>query len=78
MKKKITATLADLCILAAAFLIGTGLRERTDVLLSDYFVSEDGTDIRFEAVSYTHLMCRRDRARAVAEIFAGPSVCAFK
>lgn len=48
MKKKITAILAVLCILAAAFLIGTGLRERTDVLLSDYFVSEDGTDIRFE------------------------------
>lgn len=48
MKKKVTAILAVLCILAAAFLIGTGLRARTDVFLSDYSVSEDGTGIQLE------------------------------
>ena len=45
MKKKIMAVITIIIFIVAAFLIGTGLRKRTDVVLLDYSVSEDGTAI---------------------------------
>ena len=48
MKKTVFAVIAIVCVLAAAFLIGTGLQKRTDVLLNDYSVTEDGTAIRLD------------------------------
>ena len=48
MKKTVFAVIAIVCVLAAAFLIGTGLQKRTDVLLTDYSVTEDGTAIRLD------------------------------
>ena len=48
MKKTVFAMIAIVCVLAAAFLIGTGLQKRTDVLMTDYSVTEDGTAIRLD------------------------------
>jgi hypothetical protein len=48
VKKTVFAVIAIVCVLAAAFLIGTGLQKRTDVLLADYSVTEDGTVIRLD------------------------------
>lgn len=45
MKKKIIVVIAILCILLAGFFVGTGFQKRTDVVLFDYSVSEDGTAI---------------------------------
>ena len=45
MKKKIIVVIAIICILLAGFLVGTGFQKRTDVVLFDYSVSEDGTTI---------------------------------
>jgi len=48
VKKKLLAAVAAICILAAAFFIGTGFQKRTDVVLTDYSVSDDGTSICFD------------------------------
>lgn len=48
MKKTVFAAIAIAGVLAAAFLIGTGLQKQTDVLLTDYSVAEDGTAIRLD------------------------------
>lgn len=45
MKKKIIVVIAIICILMAGFLVSTGFQKRTDVVLLDYSVSEDGTSI---------------------------------
>ena len=45
MKKKMIAIISLIVILIFAFMVGTGLRKRTDVVLFDYSVSEDGTAI---------------------------------
>ena len=45
MKKKIMAVITIIIFIVAAFLIGTGFRKRTDVVLLDYSVFEDGTAI---------------------------------
>ena len=45
MKKKIIAVITMVVVIAVAFLIGTGFRKRTDVVLFDYSVSEDGAAI---------------------------------
>ena len=45
MKKKIIAVITIICILIGGFLVGTGFQKRTDVVLFDYAVSEDGTAI---------------------------------
>ena len=45
MKKKIMAVIILIIFIVATFLIGTGFRKRTDVVLFDYSVSEDGTAI---------------------------------
>lgn len=47
-KKIITAIIVAatlLLLLTAAYLIGTGLNRRTDILLDDFSVSADGTEI---------------------------------
>ena len=48
MKKTVWAVIAVVCVLAAAFLLGTGFQKRTDVLLTDYSVAEEGTVIRLD------------------------------
>lgn len=45
MKKKVIVVITIIGILITAFLIGTGFRKRTDVVLFDYSVSEDETAI---------------------------------
>ena len=45
MKKKVIVVTTIIVVLITAFLIGTGFRKRTDVVLVDYSVSEDGTEI---------------------------------
>ena len=45
MKRKVVLTIALIIIILASFLIGTGYIKRTDVVLSDYAVSEDGSAI---------------------------------
>ena len=46
MKKKIIVVIAIILVLVVGFLVGTGFKKRTDVVLIDYAVSEDGTAIR--------------------------------
>lgn len=45
MKKEVILTVAIIVVLIASFLIGTGFMERTDVILFDYAVAEDGSAI---------------------------------
>ena len=45
MKKRAIAVITVIVVLVVVFLIGTGFRKRTDVILVDYSVSEDGTAI---------------------------------
>lgn len=45
MKKKIIAVIALIVVLIGSFLIGTGFHKKTDVILFDYSVAEDGTAI---------------------------------
>ena len=45
MKKKIIMLISIIILLIASFLIGTGFRKRTDVVLGDFAVSEDGSKI---------------------------------
>ena len=45
MKKKIITIISVIVILIIAFMVGTGFRKRTDVVLFDYTVSEEGTAI---------------------------------
>lgn len=45
MKKKMITVIIIVVALVAAFLISTGFHKRTDVVLFDYSVSEDGTAI---------------------------------
>ena len=45
MKKKIILAIGIIIVLIASFLIGTGFMKRTDVVLVDYAVAEDGSTI---------------------------------
>ena len=45
MKKKNIAIISVIVILIMAFMVGTGFQKRTDVVLFDYSISEDGTAI---------------------------------
>lgn len=45
MKKKIIVSIAIIILLIASFLIGTGFLKRTDVVLGDFTISEDGSEI---------------------------------
>lgn len=52
MKNKkliLISVIAVIAILTASFFVGTGFIERTDVILTDYSVSEDGTQITLNA-----------------------------
>lgn len=48
MKKKIFLTIAVVVVLMLLMFICTGFRKRTDVVLFDYSVSEDGSTISLE------------------------------
>lgn len=48
MKKKIIALITFFVALVALFFVGTGFQKRTDVILVDYSVSEDGTEITLD------------------------------
>lgn len=43
--KKLLVIIAAICVLMVSFVIGTGFTKRTDVILTDYSVSEDGAEI---------------------------------
>lgn len=43
--KKLLVIIAAIGILMVSFVIGTGFTKRTDVILTDYSVSEDGAEI---------------------------------
>lgn len=45
MKKKIIVLIAIIILLIASFLIGTGFRKRTDVVLESFGISKDGSEI---------------------------------
>lgn len=45
MKKTLLIATVIIIVLLAMFLVGTGFQKRTDVVLFDYSVSEDGTAI---------------------------------
>lgn len=49
MKKIIAITLLSIIALCAFCFAGTGFMERTDVALVDYSVSDDGTELTFNA-----------------------------
>ncbi len=51
MKNKkwlVAGTAAVIVVLIVSFLVGTGFRKRTDVFLTEYAVSEDGTKITLQ------------------------------
>lgn len=48
MKKKLLAAAAILCVLALSYFTGTGFQKRTDVILLDYSVAEDGASVQLE------------------------------
>lgn len=48
LKKIIIILEAIILILILSFLIGTGFRKRTDVVLNDFAVSEDSTKLTFQ------------------------------
>ncbi len=63
MKRVLIVALAALWLLTAAFLLGTGLTRRGDVVLTDYTVSEDGKAVTFRvaiASSMGYTRCFRD------------------
>lgn len=49
MKKIIAIILLSIIALCAFCFVGTGFMERTDVALADYSVSDDGTELTFNA-----------------------------
>lgn len=49
MKRILIILLAVVIVLSALYFVGTGFLERMDVLLYDYSVSEDGTELTFSA-----------------------------
>lgn len=48
MKKRIVITLIFIFLLLLIWLIGSGFIKRSDVVLIDYFLSEDGEEITLE------------------------------
>ena len=48
MKNRIIAVILFLAVLVALFFVGTGFQKRMDVILVDYSVSEDGTEITLD------------------------------
>ena len=60
MKKKHVVIISVVIVLMISFLVGTGFRKRTDVVLADYSVSEDGTKLIFKTVVPTSMGYVRD------------------
>ena len=55
MKKKSIVIISVVIVLIISFLVGTGFRERTDIVLADYSVSEDGTKLIFKTAVPTSM-----------------------
>ncbi len=49
MKKIFVIALLIIVVLPVIYFVGTGFMERMDVILHDYSVSEDGTELTFNA-----------------------------
>ena len=49
MKKNLVIVLLIIVVLPIIYFVGTGFLERMDVILHDYSVSEDGTELTFNA-----------------------------
>lgn len=49
IKKILIILLSVVVVLSSSYFVGTGFLERMDVLLYDYSVSEDGTELTFSA-----------------------------
>ena len=49
IKKILIIMLAVVVVLSSLYFVGTGFFERSDVYLGDYSVSEDGTELTFNA-----------------------------
>ena len=54
-KRAVIITEAIILVIILSFLIGTGFRERTDVVLADFSISEDGTKFTFQTAIPTSL-----------------------
>jgi len=54
-KRAIIITEAIILVIILSFLIGTGFRERSDVILADFSISENGTKLTFQTAIPTSL-----------------------
>lgn len=48
MKRKMITVITIIFVLATILLVGTGFQKRTDVVLTDYVISENGTTMKLE------------------------------
>ena len=48
MKRKMITVITIIFVLVTVFLAGTGFQKRTDVVLTDYVISENGTTMKLE------------------------------
>lgn len=55
MKKRAITVITVIVVLVVTFLIGTGFRKRTDVVLVDYSVSEEGAAINLGVQVYSSM-----------------------
>ena len=55
VKKAVIAAEAILLVIILSFLIGTGLRVRSDVVLADFSISEDGLKLTFQTAIPTSM-----------------------
>ncbi|MBR6654102.1 MAG: hypothetical protein IKL27_05120 [Oscillospiraceae bacterium] len=55
VKKAVIAAEAILLVIILSFLIGTGLRVRSDVIMTDFSISEDGTKLTFQTALPTSM-----------------------
>ena len=76
MKKRIIAVIVILAVLVALFFIGTGFQKRMDVVLVDYSVSEDGTEITLDVgiPTSTESFCTASTAALAASSLLIPSL----
>lgn len=54
-KRIVIIAISVIVVLIASFLVGTGFSKRTDVVLLDYSVSEDGTKLTFKTTIPTSM-----------------------
>ena len=48
MKKKMIIITSVIMVFIISFMVGTGFQKRTDVILVDYSVSQDGTEMQLD------------------------------